>query len=84
MSAAYVGQIERGTRDPGLGALSRLADALGVSLAAVVSSEPSTPLAEDVAALSPEGQQVVRVLVAELAAWEARYPGNPKSRDREP
>ncbi len=71
MSTTYVGQIERGNRDPGLGALHRLADALGISLASLVSPEPSEPLAAELARLSPGARRVVSAVVRELQVYDS-------------
>lgn len=75
MSVTYVGQLERGERDPGLGALKKLVDALGIHLTALFDDDrDASGLQNDLAGLSPEGRRLVRNMLREVQLYEAIRP----------
>ena len=47
ITTAYLGQIERGIKNPTVVTVGRLCDALGISLAEFFSNQPTTPLEND-------------------------------------
>lgn len=47
ITTAYLGQIERGIKNPTVVTVGRLCDALGISLAEFFSNQPTTPLEKD-------------------------------------
>ncbi len=69
-SATYLGQVERGTRDAGIGVLDRIAHALGIPLSALVGRQPDS-LPETLASLTPSARRIVLGLARDLARHEA-------------
>ena len=47
ITTAYLGQIERGEKNPTVVTVGRICDALGISLAEFFSDQPITPLGND-------------------------------------
>jgi transcriptional regulator with XRE-family HTH domain len=74
MSVTYVGQLERGERDPGLGALNKLAEALGVSLPSLLADPASGAHMIDLEGISPEGRQLMENMLREVRLYEAVRP----------
>jgi transcriptional regulator with XRE-family HTH domain len=75
LSAPYLGQIERGLRDPSIGVLGKVAQGLNTPLRTLLPSEEAVNLEHRaliavVERLSPRARRLLFIMGREMADWE--------------
>lgn len=79
LSYKFIGEIERGSANPTIDTLSRLASALGVTVSDLVRDDGSSPATRT---LTPGDYQMVREMRDSLEALLKRFPVKPQRRGK--